>query len=496
MTMLAPALNQLPNLAPIDDPPYSPMWWLRTLERELARRNLLVQVYEDYFEGRFKLAFATPKFEQTFGDMLAAVSDPYMSLVVSSTTERMDVQGFHIGAIEDTNEAGDRVAMDIWQRSHLDDESPLLFTESAKHGEAYLLAWWDPVEDRETITCEHPSNMIVRRDPATRQITVALKCWQEEDGSWRAFLILPTRVYHFRRGPGHAQDWQEQLVELNPLGFVPVHPIVNDRQMKPCLPPHALLAVPHLIPPVSIGLGRSDLADVISTQDQINKLLCDMFVAAEFAAFRQRWATGLEVEEDEEGNVKNAPISAVDRIMHASDPDARFGSFEVTDLRVYTGAIENRVQSMATRTRTPPHYMLGQSGTFPSGESLNSAETGVITKTRRRHRDANPGLRGAIRSGALIRGRRDLAERPIHVDWMNPESRSESEFVDSLVKKLSIGVPLVQIWEDYGYSPEQIRRFRGLLREQALNGGLLNTPGPDDQGVEDDPEPDPELATA
>ena len=44
--------------------------------------------------------------------------------------------------------------------------------------------------------------------------------------------------------------------------------------------------------------------------------------------------------------------------------------------------------------------------------------------------------------------------------------------MDSLVKKLSLGVPPQQLWEDYGYSPEEIARFAVLLRE-AEQSGLL-----------------------
>ena len=63
------------------------------------------------------------------------------------------------------------------------------------------------------------------------------------------------------------------------------------------------------------------------------------------------------------------------------------------------------------------------------------------------------------------------------VDWSPAESRSESEFVDSLVKKFSIGVPVQQLWEDAGYSPQQIARFRAMLREQALEQGFWTRPG-------------------
>lgn len=57
--------------------------------------------------------------------------------------------------------------------------------------------------------------------------------------------------------------------------------------------------------------------------------------------------------------------------------------------------------------------------------------------------------------------------------WTDPESRSEAEHTDSLLKKMSMGVPLHQLWEDAGYSQQQIARFRELLIDERA---LLRVP--------------------
>jgi hypothetical protein len=44
-----------------------------------------------------------------------------------------------------------------------------------------------------------------------------------------------------------------------------------------------------------LGGGQSDLKKVIPLQNAINKLATDMIVASEYAGFRQRWATGIEI---------------------------------------------------------------------------------------------------------------------------------------------------------------------------------------------------------
>lgn len=448
---------------------------LASMEAELDERTPVLQIFEDYYEGRHKLAFATARFREQFGQMLAAVSDNWCPLVIRATIERMHVQGFRVGP----DQAADDDAWEIWQRNDMDESADLAFVEASKHGESYLLVWFDDLQDGlARITAEHPKQMIVRRVPGDRtRLRAAFKRWWDpEQEIWNATLWTPESV-HRRYRTKESGWWEprgERPDEENPLGLVPVVPLVNDPHMLPCYPPSALLAAPHRVPMAPIGLGRSDLADVISTIDAVNKLICDMLVASELASFRQRWATGLEVPRDPQTGEPIEPFrSAVNRLWVAEDPETKFGEFGATDLGNYIRAIESRIQSLASRTRTPPHYLLGGMGSFPSGESLRAAETGLVAKIRDKQRNFGGALERAVRLAFQIEGDEQRAiQWEAEVDWAEPESRVESQYVDSLVKKLSIGVPVRQLWEDYGYSPQQIARFGEMLQEQAQMSGL------------------------
>lgn len=44
--------------------------------------------------------------------------------------------------------------------------------------------------------------------------------------------------------------------------------------------------------------------------------------------------------------------------------------------------------------------------------------------------------------------------------WEDPEARTEGEHVDALLKLSTLGVPQEQLWQDAGYSPQDIARFR------------------------------------
>lgn len=490
MSSLTPPSQSVPVRLPIQtNQPYgSPEWWVESLSYEMDLRQGLIWLYEDYFAGRHKMTFASSAFREAFGQMLAAVSDNWLPLVVNASVERLKPQGFRFGG----NQDGDEEAWRIWQENSLDSDAPLGFTEAVKHGESYLLVWPESVESKGVfgrffsrgseivprITVEHPSQMVVRREAGDRRRrAAALKRWMSDDGVICATLYLPDEIHYFEAGKN---GWQERRAKAaNRLGIVPVVPLVNEPQMLPSYPPTALTSLPHSVNNGAfVGLGRSDQADVISTIDQINKLLCDMLVASEVAAFKQRWATGLEIPEDENGDPIQPFKAAVDRVWISDGADAKFGEFSATDLSNYTGAVEQRIQSLAARTRTPPHYLLG-SIVNASGDALKAAEAGLASKVDGKKRNFGEAIEEAIRLAFAWKGDDRANDLSAEIDWAPSETRSESEYVDSLVKKMSIGVPKEQLWADAGYSPQQVSRFKAMLLEEGVRNDIFGPVAPD-----------------
>jgi Phage portal protein, SPP1 Gp6-like len=251
----------------------------------------------------------------------------------------------------------------------------------------------------------------------------------------------------------------------NPLGVVPLVPLVN----RPRLLPRRYISVE----------GTSELKQVIPVQDAVNKLLLDMLVASEFGAFRQRWVTGMDIPRDPDTDAPVEPFkAAVDRLWMAEDPAVKFGEFAATDLTAYVKSTEMLVQHIASQTRTPPHYFY-LSGQFPSGESIKSAETGLVAKARRKMRHFEEGWEEMIRLSFRVLGDPRADFVGAETIWADPESRTEGEHVDATLKKKALDVPIQQLWEDLGYSPQQIGRFREMLAEQAFLAALAAPPAPE-----------------
>jgi hypothetical protein len=454
----------------------SPEWWAERLVAKLKQRRERVLRLERYYDGKHELAFATSRFREVFGWMLRSIHDNWCPLVVSAVEERLNVEGFRIG---DSREA-DSAAWDIWQRNQLDVQSQIAHTEALKLGDAAVIVWTDENE-RPVITVEHPDHVCVEFDPANRNRRLAaVKWWKDEVDGECATVYLPDGIYKLKRQRGgrgrKAGGWVRREVEgeawpiPNPWNVVTVVPLVN-------------------MPSLRSQNGVSEFEVILPKQDMANKLLADMMVAAEFSAFRQRWATGIEaeVEVDAEGKAVevNTLQSAVDRMFTTENEAAKFGEFSQTDLSNYVKAIEMLVQHIASQTATPPHYLLN-TGVLPSGESLRAAEAPLVAKARRRQRTFGGAWEEVMRVAFLVSGDQRLGEGVvIETIWSDPENRTESEHIDAITKLKALNVPDEVLWEKTGaFTQAEIDRFRGLAAETALLAALAEpatapTPAPD-----------------
>ncbi len=433
----------------------TPAAWLAYLEKKLAAQQREIQIYEDYYDGRHRLAFATLKFRQSFGYLFRALADNWCELVVDAPVERLSVEGFRFGK----DDPGNQDAWDIWQANGLDSESVMAHTEAVKDGRSYVLVGDDEYgTGYPSITVEHASQVVVEHAPGNRRIRLAaLKKWRDDAGYEYATLYLPERIYKWetkepsRYAPtdGVSKNWVPRAGEESGRNktapVVPVIPLYNN--------------------PTMLGDGRSDLKPAIPLQDAINKELADMLVASEFGAYIQRWVTGLQVDTDSKGPTSDMELKfAVSRLIVAEDEKAKFGQFQATDLNNYVVAIAMLLQHLAAQTRTPPHYLLGQIVNV-SGDALKAAETGLVAKVRRKQIDFSDSWEEAIRLALKLKGGAQ-PEKPMNAEtiWRDPEYRSEGEMVDAALKRRALGVPLEAIWEMIGASPQQVESWAEKLQ--------------------------------
>jgi len=461
-------MTDLPNLpdgldslwsAP-ERPPYDPQdpaWWLAVLSERLAVRAPRYRKRIDYYRGRHELRFLTDKYREAFGHWLRHVSDNWCSVVIDAVVERMAVEGFRFGSDADA----DRQAWDIWQANALDVYSDDLHTLMLCCGEAATIVEAPEADGGlPVVTVENPLEVTVYGTPRNR--VAALKRSRGFDGHIYATVYLPDAKFFYVSekpiDPGQAAyaRFEEDGSESNPLGVVNVVPFRN---------------VGAAVADTTLEPAPSDLDPVMPMQDTINKLVADLMIDAEFAAFKQKVFIGVNAATDAEGRPLTSVESAANRIITLTNEDAKVAEFSAADPTGLIKAIEMRNQQVCAIARIPPYYLLGQSGTFPSGESLKAAETGVVRKTTRRCRVASESWEITQRLAFGWLGDRARAGAyNAETIWANPETRSDAVVADAMTKKRDVGIPLQQLEEDAGYTPTQIERMDRMREEESSAG--------------------------
>ena len=429
------------------------------LEASRAKRALRNRFFDGYYRGTQAPPNVPAKLSTAYAALLARSSSPWMRLIVQSSVERLTVEGFRTSK----GDADDAV-WEWWQANNLDSGSRMVHTEAQKCGISYASVWVpDKPGGPPLIRAEHPSQVFAEYEPGDPFTALrAIKVWKGLDALWYATYYEPDRIVKWATDtpdtkattppPFDGGAWVERDggEMTNPVGVVPFVPFRNDPDM--------------------LGNFQSEIEPAIPIAERINSTLFSRLLAQEFSAFRQKWATGIDVPRDP---ITNEPIepydAAVDRLWISENPDSRFGEFGESSLGGYIAAIEADIQHLAAITRTPPHYLLGQSGAFPSGESLKATETGLMAKVNEKQVHMGESWEHVARLAAKV-AESDIAEdTALETIWKNTESRTQGELVDSLLKLATLGVPQETLWTIYGFSPQAIERMKEQRTDQAAS---------------------------
>jgi hypothetical protein len=463
-----------------------PAWWLHRLTGCLARDQARMVLMDRYYRGEHPLPFVPRKLRSEFTVMLARSRSNFMRIVVDAPAERLRLQGFRSPDAEDADDE----LWGWWVDNHMEIDSNIAICDAFKMARAYMSIWRFTGEDDARVQVEDPRGTYVDYDQLNRHRRVAaLRVWNDDwTGKVRADVWLPDACYQYIADkdkftasqlwppgwePGYPIDgvevrfvdsvtregaapdlarWCRQWNEFaepipNPYGEIPIVPLVN----RASTTGHA---------------GESELDDVYLSQDRINEMLFNRALAAWTSAYRQKWATGLEIPVDEEGEPVEQFQAAVDRFWSSEDPATRFGSFEATDLGQFIDAIEQDVKHIAVQTRTPRHYLV-ESGQTPSGDSIKSAESGLVAKVLDRQPYFGRSFAEVARLRRVMLGEMDPPR--VEAIWGDPEFRTLAELTDATIKQLVAGIIPVRVAQErLGFSPTEIERMATMLAAEKL----------------------------
>lgn len=443
-------------------------WRDRLLKRFVAdfreRRKMLL-----LYESEQPVVPILDRYADAYKRILEQARTPWGRLVVDIVSERMRLTGFTANGEGDVSDE----LWDILRENHIESVQQAVHREALAIGTSYVSVWETDsvfsVVQESGMTATHEN---MPGDPNT--VAAAIKVWWDSiNYRMRCEVYLADEVVSYVSedeikdpavwtvsGNMWDKSWlQEGEPVENPSGVVPL--------------------VPFVVRPNFLGYGRSDLAELEPTIQRIETLTANTMLSVEFGAFRQRWATGLEIPTNDEDDPIEPFKVALDRLWISEDPDTKFGSFDYTDIRPYLQAISDGIGQLSAVSRIPTLYF-NQSDLSnpPSAASLEASETGLINKVKERvDRFAE-----AWETVAMLVLKAD-DPRGIKSLWTDPRTRSDAQVVDAAVKMETIGVPWEVLMGYIGFTPPEVQAMKAMRASDTFTR-LLNTALPQATPVE------------
>lgn len=397
---------------------------LQKLDEPAARHAMLNR----YYAGEQSMTFLPADVREQLNRRLDRVSVNVPRLLVDSIVERLRITGFSRPDV-----------WEMWRANDLDELCAVAHREALILGEAYAIVWARP-DGTPLVSIESPTQVAAEVDPATRELVRAVKRWETRDAT-HAVLYGPEEVVRYTSPNRGATTVGFRVVERieNPLGVPPVVQFRNGGRL--------------------LDAGRSEMTDVLSLTDAAVKLATDLLTASEYGARPRRWATGLELIEDDEGNVVS-PISEGDRLMINESHEGRFGQLAGSDLAGYEASI-GVIMRLISAVSGLPEHLLGIGGDNPtSADAIRASEAALTAKAEAhqmafgRHWEDVARLMVAVADGV------DPAGVAVQIKWADAASRSVAQEADATVKLFAAGLlPASEALRRLGFSDEEIRRI-------------------------------------
>lgn len=395
------------------------------------------------WNGERPAAWLSAKSREALDGKLSRLGVNLPRLGVRALAERIRVDGFTSSTV-----------WDAWKRAGMIGLSDLAHTDRALYGASLVTVWSSAHDDsRPVALLDSPRTAAVTRDPATGEPLRAVRRWSSS-GESHALVMHADRITKWKAtaadAPASFGGWKRDAEDIpNPLGVVPMTPLVRRTGSED-------------------WEGTSFVVDVLDLSDALAKVLGDAMTTSEYFARPRRWATGLEIVEDDDGE----PVDPFgeSRLLQSEDPETKFGQLPSVGLDGYSDLVAVLTQQAGSLLGLPAHYLGLHGDQPPNSESVRASEAQLVSTAYAEQRQLDPDW---ARVAGLLVAVANPAE-PLDLDnhrpvWASPEIRTPAQAADSATKLRGIGVPLRELLTDpLGYSPDDAERIAGAARTELL----------------------------
>lgn len=398
-------------------------------------------VYSDdlaYYLGKQPLSFVSPKSKELI--KLNHLGSNICRLQANSLVERLRIIGLTLN--EKTNDGLYR----DWLAAGMDQGLATLLREAVAFRRGYAIVWDSSGKQRPRVTIESSRTMAVRRDPETREILEGVKVWRDGNDT-HVVLYGADAIYRFKSTDETGVSGLKAVGETaNPLGTPPVAEVLNAD--------------------LASGYGVCEFQDTKPLVDALNKQLVDMMTTSEAYARPRRWAAGIEMGTDDEGEPKN-PFPATDDMAIAEEHDAKFGQWEAANLQAYGEATRVIISQIQAVSSLPGHYLGTLQGQPSSADANRSAEASLAARAEGKQSSLGEGLERVAQLIQGIKTKTDPLSHRVGLQWADPATRSEGQAADAAVKLHAEGLlSRKATLRRLGYTDDQIEADLEELRKE------------------------------
>lgn len=367
-------------------------------------------------------------------------------------------KGLFVDGYRPAKAADNAAAWSYWQENGLDARQSIAHRGALEYGASYTLIL--------------PGTIQTRRVPLIRPLSpLRSGAWYQDDdaefpeigyrrlgttidGARLIEVYDKNSVYTFAK-PKDSDKWRLSKAEDHGLGYTP---FVRFRDR---------------LDGEAVGIIRP----VKILQDRVNEIVFSILIAIQYAAFRQRWATGLVIPEDEETGEPVEPFqAAIDRLWVSDSTEARFGDFAQTEISGHLNAYESSIRTMAAIAQISPNILTGDLVNL-SADALAQMEASTQRKMSEYEILFGESWESAFRLAAHAAGdRAGAVDTSAQVRWRDTEARSLSQTVDALGKIAQmLQVPVEALWEKIpGVTETDVAYWKSIKDETDLLGGIVN----------------------
>ena len=416
---------------------------MRWIQHQIDEKRADYELARRYYQGDHDTAL-TDRLKK-FLPPGVTFRDNYCNVVIEALAERLRIIG-----VGSNNDLISEWAWDLWQKNRTDYTQVVIHTETVMVGDSYLLCDWDAENERPRWTHQMAEMIVPHYSETTRKIDWASKKWLQyphlgDDPETRLNIYYPDRVEKYVARGGVWSPYMDTDDEIWPVPWVmsngePIGvPIIHFKNK-----------------PLGEDFGTSEIDNIIPMQDLLNKTLIDLVMILDTLAFPQRYT----VDIDHNSSRLDIMPGSVTEFHTEMDAGGQVGQWEGANVDGPLKTIESFVQHIAGISRTPQHLFQLMGGA-PSGESLKTAESGLVHKAKQRQVNFGNSWEDTLMMALRVQeafGSKvaNLADVSLEMEWDDPETRNEQAHMEVLKSKAELGISKHQLWREMGYSQEEI----------------------------------------